>query len=81
MKDTIEDMISTDYRERFRAEYNQTKIRLERLSKLIDDYENHNLTFQPKSRLYMLVNQKVCMLKYIKILRDRALIEEIDLED
>ena len=33
LKDTIEMMMSEDYKERFKAEYNQTKIRYEKLKK------------------------------------------------
>lgn len=34
LKDTIELMNSTDYKERFRAEYYQTKIRYDKLDKM-----------------------------------------------
>ena len=33
LKDTIEMMTSNDYKERFKAEYHQTKIRYEKLKK------------------------------------------------
>ena len=36
LKDTVEGMESPDYKERFKAEYYQTKIRYEKLKKLLN---------------------------------------------
>ena len=38
LKDTIEGMISDDYKERFIAEYNQVKIRVAKLESMITKY-------------------------------------------
>lgn len=40
LKDTIEMMQSADYKERFKAEYYQTKIRYDKLHKMCLRYEN-----------------------------------------
>ena len=47
LKDTIELMNSEDYKERFRAEYYQTKIRYEKLHKLIIKMEAGTCDFTP----------------------------------
>ena len=44
LKDTVEMMESDDYRERFKAEYHQLKIRVEKLSKFILKIEASNAT-------------------------------------
>ena len=48
LKDTIELMNSEDYRERFKAEYYQVKIRYEKLNKMIIKCEAGNLKFENK---------------------------------
>ena len=80
LKDTIEGMISDDYKERFVAEYQQLTIRINKLDKLVRDYADGKLTFKPASRIDVLVRQKLYMLRYAKILEDRAKTEGIELE-
>lgn len=80
LKDTIEGMIDEDYRERFKAEYMQLRIRYERLERLLDGYFNHSLTFEIKTPIDVLVKQKIFMLRYMKILEERATYEGIDLD-
>ena len=48
LKDTIEMMNSKDYKERFIAEYQQTKIRYDKLDAMTVKYEAGTLTFTPK---------------------------------
>ena len=38
LKDTIDLMISSDYKDRFKAEYYQVKIRVEKLDKLFSGF-------------------------------------------
>ena len=45
LKDTIKLMESEDYKERFKAEYYQTKIRYDKLHKMIIKYEAGTLNF------------------------------------
>ncbi len=40
LSDTIKGMTSEDYKERFRAEYEQLLIRLRGLMKMLDSYKN-----------------------------------------
>lgn len=47
LKDTIELMQSADYKDRFKAEYYQTKIRYEKLHSMTIKYEAGTLDFEP----------------------------------
>ena len=79
LKDTIELMNSTDYKDRFRAEYYQTKIRYEKLDKMCCKYEAGKLNFTPSCSLDLLTEQKRYMGNYLHCLQVRAEIEEIEL--
>ena len=81
LKDTIEMMNSKDYKERFKAEYWQTKIRYDKLRQMCIKYEANTLNFEPKSSLELLKEQKSYMGNYLRILEVRAEIEQIDLSD
>ena len=79
LKDTIELMNSNDYKERFKAEYLQTKIRYEKLHKMVIKYEAGTLEFEPSCSLEILKEQKSYMGNYLRILEIRAEIEKIEL--
>lgn len=79
LKDTIEMMNSADYKERFKAEYYQTKIRYEKLHKMVVKYEAGTLNFTPKCSLELLKEQKKHMGMYLNCLEIRAEIEGIEL--
>ena len=79
LKDTIELMNSNDYKERFKAEYLQTKIRYEKLHKMVIKYEAGTLEFEPSCSLKILKEQKSYMGNYLRILEIRAEIEKIEL--
>lgn len=79
LKDTVDLMNSDDYKERFQAEYLQTKIRYEKLHKMLVKYEAGTLEFQPTCPILVLQNQKSFMGNYLKQLEIRAEIENIDL--
>lgn len=79
LKDTIELMNSEDYKERFKAEYFQTKIRYEKLHSMLIKREAGTLDYTPKCSLSVLINQKRYMGEYLKTLEIRAEIEGIDL--
>ena len=81
LKDTIEMMNSKDYKERFKAEYWQTKIRYDKLHQMCIKYEANTLNFEPKSSLELLKEQKSYMGNYLRILEVRAEIEQINLSD
>lgn len=79
LKNTIELMNSTDYKERFKAEYMQTKIRYEKLHKMCIKYEAGTLPFTPTCSLELLKEQKRHMGMYLHCLEVRAEIEKIEL--
>lgn len=77
LKDTIELMNSSDYKERFKAEYYQTKIRYEKLHEIVIKYEAGTLTFEPTCSIELLKAQKSAMGQYLYNLEIRAQIEGI----
>ena len=79
LKDTIEFMYSGAYQDRFRAEYYQTKIRYEKLHKMITKYEAGKLNFKPDCSLDLLKQQANAMGQYLYVLEIRSEIEGIEL--
>lgn len=79
LTDTIPMMNSDDYRERFKAEYYQTRIRYEALRKTIAKYQAGTLQFQPTCSVELLKAQANAMLEYISFLEIRAEMERVDL--
>ena len=77
--DTVELMSSTDFKDRFKAEYLQTKLRYEKLHRMIVKYEAGTLEFEPNSSLQMLKTQASAMGSYLYVLEVRAEAENIDL--
>ncbi len=72
-------MFSRDYKERFVAEYWQTKYRYDKLHNMVVKYEAGALNFKPSCSLELLKEQKAAMGKYLYVLEVRAHIENIDL--
>lgn len=81
LKDTIALMVSSDYKQRFLAEYYQTKIRYDKLNDMIDKYYKNQLDFTPTCPIFVLKLQRDLMLQYLAMLEKRAAYEEIELED
>ena len=92
LKDTVKSMLSEDFRQRFVAEYWQTKIRYEKLKHFCDRIEashihdDYGITCnvnepQHDCPLSMLREQQTFMGQYLHILELRAVIEHIDLND
>lgn len=79
LKETVEMMNSSDYQERFVAEYMQTKIRYEKLHKMCIKHEAGTLNFTPKCSLELLKEQKMYMGNYLRCLEIRAEIEGIEI--
>lgn len=79
LKDTVEMMNSNDYKERFKAEYYQAKIRYDKLDAMTVKYEAGTLTFTPNCSLELLKEQKKYLGNYIRTLKIRAEIEGIEL--
>lgn len=79
LQDTIELMNSAEYKDKFKAEYWQAKIRYDKLDDMTVKYEARTLTFIPKCSLELLKEQKKYLENYIRILKIRAEIEGIEL--
>ena len=79
LKDTINLMNSDDFKDRFVAEYLQTKIRYEKLHKMIIKYRAGTLKFEPKCEIELFEEQAKHMGLYLKCLEIRAEIEGIEL--
>ena len=80
--ETIEGMTG-NYRERFKAEYQQTKLRYEKLKDLNNRIEAAGATNQKEPchdcPAWMLKDQQHAMGEYLHILEVRAIIEDIEL--
>ena len=79
LKYTVELMNSKDYKERFKAEYLQARIRYDKLDAMTVKYEAGTLNFTPSCPLELLKEQKKYMGNYIRTLKIRAEIEKINL--
>ena len=81
LKDTIEMMNSPDYKERFKAEYIQTRIRYGKLFEMLLKYKADMLDFKPQCPYDLLFEQLQMMGRYLFLLEARAKIEDIKLFD
>lgn len=85
LEDTYEKMCSSDYKERFLAEYLQTKIRYEKLKAMTTKYVvtietcKDYLGFKPSCSVELLLKQQRLMGEYLGCLEQRAVIEGIEL--
>lgn len=79
LNETVEMMNSSDYKERFRAEYYQLANRALGLSSMLRKYKNGELNFKPNCSYELLHTQLVYMECYLNTLEERAQIEKIDL--
>lgn len=79
LKDTVELMLSEDYKDRFKAEYWQTKIRADKLRFMLAKYASRELDFEPNCSYDTLHGQWVEMNGYLEYLEERAGIERIKL--
>ena len=79
LKETIELMQSSDYKDRFKAEYYQTRIRFEKLTSMLDKYKLGTLSFEPSCPIDLLEEQRKYMYQYLRCLVTRAEKERIKL--
>lgn len=81
LRDTVDLMLSADYKDRFKAEYLQLKIRYEKLKVMLDKWDNDELDFTPTCPREIYDEQIDGMETYLDVLADRAGLEGIDLSD
>lgn len=79
LKDTIDLMMSNQYKERFKAEFYQLKIRIEKLENTLNHYFDSNIKYNCSYDL--LHEQLIDMKHYFDVLKRRAEIEHVILED
>ena len=77
--DTVELMNSEDYKERFKAEYYQIKIRTDKLEDLLEQQKKGTLPFEFTCGPDILHTQYIFMKHYQEVLEDRAEVEGIKL--
>lgn len=80
LKDTVDLMNSENYNDRLKAEYFQTKIRYDKLHKMLVKRAAGTLDFEPKCSVALLTEQKRYMSEYLRVLETRAEIEGISLD-
>lgn len=77
LKDTVELMTSSDFNDRFGAEWMQLSIRYDKLKNLIRAWDNGELTFTPAGPRSLYDFQLNAMKDYLMALEIRAEIEGI----
>lgn len=79
LKDTVALMQSDDYKDRFKAEYQQVVIRFGKLKTMLDKWDNGTLEFTPTCPRAAYNFQVKAMADYIASLEVRAAIEGVEL--
>lgn len=79
LNETIELMTSSDYKDRFKAEYYQLEYRIEKLEEMIQNWNKGLLSFTPTCEKRWYTMQLYAMKQYLEILKLRAERENIDL--
>lgn len=69
-----------DYKQQMVSEYRELKERVKKLESMLLDYEYGELDFEPACPIKLLEAQWHTMHNYLYILKQRAEIENIDLE-
>jgi len=81
LKDTVEMMNSSDYKERFMAEYKQVVIRYQKLKTMLEKWDAGELNFEPTCPRSTYNMQIKAMTDYIAVLEARAVMENVDLRE
>jgi hypothetical protein len=79
LEDTIPLMQSEDYKDQFKAEYYQLKIRYGKLRSVVEGMNAGTLNFTPTCPEELLLTQLSYMERYMVTLEHRAELEEIKL--
>lgn len=77
LKDTVERMLSEDYKERLIAEWQQLEIRIEGLRDFLFEFDQGYLRENPPSKRLVYKNQLDAMLAYQEYLTQRIKDEKI----
>lgn len=79
LRDTVEMMNSADYKERFRAEYQQVIIRYQKLKSMLEKWDKGELKFSPTCPRNTYNMQITAMTDYIAVLEARTVMEGVEL--
>lgn len=79
LKDTVQQMLSEDYKDIFKAEYYQVKIRYDKLVDMLDRWDKGQLLFSPTCPRELFWRQVTVMEDYMDLLIERSIAEGIDL--
>lgn len=80
LRDTVEMMNSEDYKERFKAEYQQNVIRYQKLAAMLEKWDKGELNFEPTCPRSTYNMQIKAMTDYIAVLEARVVMEGVDLD-
>lgn len=81
LKDTKDLMCSEDYKDRFKAEYWQLKIRHRKLVDMCKKWDKGELSFTPTCPRKIYDAQLYAMERYMEVLEERAELENINMEE
>ena len=81
LNDTVDGMVSNDYKERFIAEYQQLVIRYNGLKNMLIKWDRNELPFTPTCPRSTYNMQIKAMTDYIAVLEARAVMEGINLQE
>lgn len=79
LKETVKMMNSEDYKERFKAEYQQVVIRYQKLATMLEKWDKGELKFEPTCPRSTYNMQIKAMTDYIAVLEARAVMEGVNL--
>lgn len=79
LNETVELMNSADYKDRFKGEYFQVKIRHDKLKTMCENWDEGKLNFKPTCPREIYDLQLDVMKRYMDILVIRAKIENVEL--
>lgn len=79
LKSTQHMMCSSFYKSRFVAEFFQTKIRYDKLKAMVEKWDKGELPFIPTCPRELYDQQLTAMKEYLRILEERANLEEVNL--
>lgn len=80
LKETVEMMNSAEYKERFKAEYQQLYIRYTKLKTMLQKWDNGELEFTPTCPKSTYNMQLRAMDDYMAVLEARAVMENVGLD-
>lgn len=80
LSQTVDLMCSSNYKDRFAAEYFQLKIRYNKLVTMVEKWDRGELEFTPTCQRVIYDRQLSHMSDLLKVLDERAIIENVDLE-